>query len=100
MFNRWVGHETEGIPLTGYRPFRAVSRAHDDGRSRCRWWWRRSRPLVAFDTRNPAGQRLVDNPRADGYHFHSWTGSYRALRTSSLLKDAMPPNRMKTAGIP
>jgi hypothetical protein len=34
--------------------------------------------LVAFDTRNPAGQRLIDN---------------------RLLKDAMPPDRMKAGGI-
>ena len=36
--------------------------------------------LVAFDTRNPAGRRLIDN---------------RLLN----LKDAMPPGRMKAGGI-
>ena len=48
--------------------------------------------LVAFDTRNPAGQRLVDSRLLnDGYHFHSWTGSYGALCTS-------PPQRRNANG--
>ena len=42
------------------------------------------RTLVAFDTRNLA------DPRAVAYHFHSWTGSHRALRAS-------PPQRRNNA---
>jgi hypothetical protein len=66
--------------------------------------------LVAFDTRNAAGQRLIDSRLLNVvlvlmvYHVHSWTGSYRAFRTPPLRPggggtkrgektDRHPPNR-------
>jgi Kef-type K+ transport system membrane component KefB len=61
--------------------------------------------LVAFDTRNPAGQRLIDSRLLNVVLVLMVTTSILGPVLAEhfaprLLKDAMPPDRMKTAGTP
>jgi hypothetical protein len=61
--------------------------------------------LVAFDTRNPAGQRLVDSRLLNEVLVLMVTTSILGPVLTEhfaprLLKDAMPTDRMKTAGTP
>jgi Na+:H+ antiporter len=59
--------------------------------------------LVAFDTRNPAGQRLVDSRLLNVVLVLMVTTSILGPVLTErfaprLLKEAMPPDRMKAAG--
>jgi Kef-type K+ transport system membrane component KefB len=61
--------------------------------------------LVAFDTRNPAGQRLIDGRLLNVVLVLMVTTSILGPVLTEhfaprLLKDAMPPDRIKTAGTP
>ena len=61
--------------------------------------------LVAFDTRNPAGQRLVDSRLLNVVLVLLLTTSILGPVLTEhfaprLLKDAIPPDRMKAAGTP
>jgi Kef-type K+ transport system membrane component KefB len=61
--------------------------------------------LVAFDTRNPAGQRLVDSRLLNVVLVLMVTTSIlgpvlREHFAPRLLKEAMPPDRMKAPGTP
>jgi hypothetical protein len=60
--------------------------------------------LVAFDTRNPAGQRLIDSRLLVVLVLMVTTSILGPVLTEHfaprLLKDAIPPDRMKTAGTP
>ena len=59
--------------------------------------------LVAFDTRNPAGQRLIDSRSLNVVLVLMVTSSvlgpvFTEHFAPRLLKDANPPDRMKAAG--
>jgi Na+:H+ antiporter len=61
--------------------------------------------LVAFDTRNPAGQRLIDSRLLNVVLVLMLTTSILGPVLTEhfaprLLKDAIPPDRMKAAGTP